>query len=69
MNLTSLALTIIAILLSFSLWQNCHLVVLLSFVFSWILLIVIGCDIYKLSVQNSLIWTYLKTKEEKEKNG
>lgn len=67
MKLPSVAITIIAILLSLSLWQNTHLAVLLSFVFTWVLLICIGMDIYKLSVQNELFWSYLKSKEDKEK--
>ncbi len=52
------------ILLGINLYIKCEPIVLLSFIFTWVLLIIVGQDIYRVALQNKLLSDFLKSQEE-----
>ncbi len=60
-------ITAATILLGINLYMRCEPIVLLSFVFTWVILIIVGQDIYKISLQNKLLFDYLKSQEKQAK--
>ena len=55
------------VLLGINLYLKCEPIVLLSFVFTWVLLILLGQDLYKLGLQNKLLLDYVKSQEKHAK--
>ena len=60
----------VIVLLGINLYTRCEPILFLSFMFTWMMLIMVGHDIYKISLQNKLLFDYLKSQEAKanEKN-
>jgi len=66
-NMAGFFIIATTILLGINLYIKCEPIVLLSFVFTWVLLIVVGQDVFKLSLQNKLLFDYIKSQETKAK--
>lgn len=62
--MTGLFIIATTVLLGINLYIKCEPIVLLSFIFTWVLLIIVGQDIYRVALQNKLLSDFLKSQEE-----